>query len=192
MSIGFSKKLSEQVTSTRNQTSFLQDSYAPDIALGKIDFSKSNMKEEENILSYYFTNTGRRTLKNLHSRLLMFLPTIKVKDSIYYVGTFTPTIFEGNTTDLKPNSSNFHFINIPSDKILDSIFKVSSMIIMVDYTDPSTNKKFIKPFLYKNFKGLDGRLLNIYAPPKEARIMNRFLDTSKIIKKEYGVLKKLY
>ncbi|WP_332736859.1 hypothetical protein [Flavihumibacter sp.] len=185
ISIEFSQKLSEQIISIKDQTSFLQDSYSPDISLGKIDFSKSNIKEGENILSYQFNNIGGRALKDLHSKLLVFLPTVKVKDSIYYLMTFEPTIFDGNTTDLKPNSSNFHYATIPSNKFLDSIFKISSMAIMAEYVDPLTNEKSIKTFYYKNFKGLDNRLLSIYAPPKEARIMSTFLDTAKIIKASF-------
>jgi hypothetical protein len=181
--IEFSKKLSEQIVSTKDQTSFLQESYSPDISVGNIDFAKSNMKENQNVLSYEFTNTGGRILKNLNSRVLMFLPTIKVKDSIYYFDTFKPNIFNGNTTDLKPNSKNFHFITIPSHQVLDSIFKNCSLAIVADYVDPLTNKRNSKIFYYKNMKGLDNRLVSIYSTPKEARIMGHFIDTSSIFKR---------
>jgi hypothetical protein len=62
-SLEFSKKLSEQIVSTKEQTNFLQDNFAPDISLNKITFSKSNIKKDENILSYEFSNIGGRRLK---------------------------------------------------------------------------------------------------------------------------------
>ncbi len=182
-SLEFSKKLSEQISSTKEQTSFLQDSYAPDINLDKISFSKSNMKKDENILSYQFSNIGGRSLKDLHSRVLIFLPTRIVKDSIYYLATFTPNISDGNTTDLKPNSKNFHYISIPKQKILDSIFINCFLSIIVNYKDPLTNRELYKPFFYQNMKGLDGNLVSIYAPPKDVRIMTNFIDTSQDFKK---------
>ena len=182
-SIEFSKKLSEQILSTKEQTSFLQDNFAPDINLDKISFSKSNMKKDENILSYEFSNIGGRRLKDLHSRVLIFLPTRIVKDSIYYLATFTPNISDGNTTDLKPNSKNFHYISIPKQKILDSIFTNCFLSIIVNYKDPLTNKEQYKPFFYQNMKGLDGNLVSIYAAPKDVRIMTNFIDTSQYFKK---------
>lgn len=181
-SIEFSKKLSEQIFSTKEQTSFLIDNYAPDISLGKISFSKSNMKKDENILSYEFSNIGGRRLKDLHSRILIFLPTPSVKDSIYYLTTFTPNISDGNTTDLKPNSKNFHYITIPTHKVLDSIFTNCFISIIVNYKDPLTNKEQYKPFFYQNMKGLDGNLISIYAGPKQVRIMTNFIDTSQTFK----------
>ena len=177
-SVEFSKKLSEQIFSTKEQTSFLQDNYAPDINLDKIAFSKSNMKKDENVLSYEFSNIGGRRLKDLHSRVLMFLPTPSVKDSIYYLATFTPNISDGNTTDLKPNSKNFHYITIPTHKVLDSIFTNCFISIIVNFKDPLTNKEQYKPFFYQNMKGLDGNLISIYAGPNQVRIMTNFIDTS--------------
>lgn len=182
-SVEFSKKLSEQILSTKEQTNFLQDNYAPDISLGKISFSKSNMKKDENILSYEFSNIGGRRLKDLHSRVLMFLATPSVKDSIYYFATFTPNISAGNTTDLKPNSTNFHYITIPTHKILDSIFTNCFITILVNFKDPLTNKEQYKPFFYQNMKGLDGNLISIYAGPKQVRIMTNFIDTAQAFKK---------
>jgi hypothetical protein len=109
----------------------------------------------------------------------MFLPTPSVKDSIYYFATFTPNISDGNTTDLKPNSKNFHYISITSHKILDSIFTNCFIAIIVNYKDPLTNEEQYRPFFYQNLKGLDGNLISIYAAPKQVRIMTNFIDTSK-------------
>lgn len=178
-SIEFSQKLSEQILSTKQQTNFLQDNSAPDISLGSISFSKSNMKKDENILRYEFNNIGGRRLKNLHSQVLMFLQTPSVKDSIYYLLTLTPNISDGNTTDLKPNSKNFHYISIATHKVLDSIFTNCFITILVNYKDPLTNKDIYKPFFYQNMTGLDGNLISIYAPPKQVRIMINYINTSK-------------
>lgn len=177
-SMEFSQKLSEQIASTKDQTTFLQDNYAPDINLEKISFAKSNLKTDENILTYEFSNIGGRRLKDLHSQVLMFLPTLKVKDSIYYFATFTPNISNGNTTDLRPNSKNTHFIRIPSKKILDSIFTNCFICIVVNYKDPLTNNELYKPFYYQNIKGLDGNLISVYSSPKHTNIMSRYIDTS--------------
>jgi hypothetical protein len=181
-SIGLSEKLSEQITSTKEQTNFLQDNSAPDIALGTISFSKSNMKQEENILRYDFNNIGGRRLKDLHSQVLMFLPTPNIKDSLYYLLTFTPNISDGNTTDLKPNSRNFHYISIPTHKVLDSIFTNCFVAVVVDYKDPLNNRTIYKPFFYQNMTGLNGNLISIYAPPKQVRIMTNYIDTAKAFK----------
>lgn len=186
VSIEFSRKLSEQIGSTKAQTSFLQDNFAPDISITEILFQKSNIKENENILSYGFSNIGGRRLKNLHSRVLMFLHTPSVKDSIYYFMTFTPNISDGNTTDLKPNSKNFHYITIPTHQVLDSIFKNCYISIVVDYKDPLTDRKRYRPFFYQNLRGLDGKLISIYAGQKQVRIMKNFMDTSSFIKTMVG------
>ena len=72
-SFELSGKLSDQITTIRNQTAFLQNTYSPDISLNAITFSKSNMKEGQNVLQYEFTNIGGRRLQNLHSRIFLFL-----------------------------------------------------------------------------------------------------------------------
>jgi hypothetical protein len=179
-SLDQTKKLSEQINVIKEQTAFFQESNSPDVTLTNIDFVSSNLNRNENLLTYSFFNNGGRALKSLNSEVLVFLP---VKDSIYYLITLKPTISPNNTTDLRPKSSNTHFLNIPKNEILDSIFQNACITVVANYIDPLTKKKSSRPFFFRTLKGVDGKFVGIYASPSEYRIMSRFMDTSKIFKR---------
>ncbi len=188
--VELSKTTTSLITQIHDQTRYLQHANAPDLTVTAIQFANSNIEKDKKILSYGFSNPGGRRLKSLQSHVFLFYrrqTETGISDEVVF---FTPPIHGGNTTDLKHNSYNFHFVTLPQASLLDSIISISNIAILANYVDPLSKKKTVKVFYYELFKGLDDSLIHIYSSSEQVERMSSFLDTTSFLPKELRLLKR--